>query len=66
MLSNCAKDAVSKYWQTGLLSFLICRQATEASASQSLNRKDVKTEAKGTSQITDIHIENFDIAFGNK
>ncbi|XP_063965165.1 ATP-binding cassette sub-family F member 3-like isoform X2 [Lytechinus pictus] len=37
-----------------------------ASASQAVSRKDVKAEAAGTSRATDIRIENFDIAFGEK
>lgn len=41
-------------------------QTQEASASQSMNRKDIKSESRGTNQTKDIHIENFDIAFGSK
>lgn len=36
----------------------------EASASQSMSRKDVKTENAGKNKSTEIHIENFDVAFG--
>nr|XP_004227440.3 ATP-binding cassette sub-family F member 3 [Ciona intestinalis] len=38
----------------------------EASASQAISRKETKTESAGRNKTTDIHIENFDIAFGSK
>lgn len=40
--------------------------ANEASASQAINKKDVKMENKGSCRLKDIRIENFDVAFGNK
>lgn len=41
-------------------------QVSEASASQMRSRKENKTEASGQNKITDLHIENFDVAFGSK
>ncbi|XP_076811780.1 ATP-binding cassette sub-family F member 3-like [Clavelina lepadiformis] len=38
----------------------------EASASQAVNRKDIRNEMQGKNKTKDIHIENFDISFGNK
>ncbi|XP_071945787.1 ATP-binding cassette sub-family F member 3-like isoform X2 [Antedon mediterranea] len=37
-----------------------------ASASQALSRRDQKLEESGTNRSTDIKIENFDVAFGDK
>ena len=37
-----------------------------ASASQSISRKDVKNESLGKNKTYDLHIENFDVAFGSK
>ncbi|CAG9760561.1 unnamed protein product [Ceutorhynchus assimilis] len=37
-----------------------------ASASQVINKKDSKLEAKGSNRAQDIRIENFDIAYGDK
>ncbi|XP_071500868.1 ATP-binding cassette sub-family F member 3-like [Diadema antillarum] len=37
-----------------------------ASASQAVSRKDVKADQAGASKATDIRIENFDVAFGEK
>ena len=39
---------------------------SEATASQVLNRKDQKSEQRGTNKSVDIHIENFDVAFGSR
>lgn len=38
----------------------------EASASQSVSKKEIKLEAKGINKTQDIRIENFDVAFGDK
>lgn len=37
-----------------------------ASASQVINKKDSKLEAKGNNRAQDIRIENFDIAYGER
>jgi ATP-binding cassette, subfamily F, member 3 len=37
-----------------------------ASASQVLSKKENKMESKGTNRATDVRIENFDIAYGDK
>ncbi len=37
-----------------------------ATASQVLNKKDTRMEAKGTNNCKDIRIENFDISFGDR
>ncbi|XP_071805668.1 ATP-binding cassette sub-family F member 3-like [Asterias amurensis] len=37
-----------------------------ASASQAVNRKEQKMDESGNSRATDIRIENFDVAFGDK
>lgn len=37
-----------------------------ASASQVINKKDSKLEAKGNNRAQDIRIENFDIAYGDR
>eukprot|EP00057_Strongylocentrotus_purpuratus_P001274 XP_001197652.2 PREDICTED: ATP-binding cassette sub-family F member 3 [Strongylocentrotus purpuratus] len=37
-----------------------------ASASQAVSRKDVKAEAAGSAKGSDVRIENFDVAFGEK
>uniref|UniRef100_A0A8D8U455 ATP-binding cassette sub-family F member 3 n=1 Tax=Cacopsylla melanoneura TaxID=428564 RepID=A0A8D8U455_9HEMI len=37
-----------------------------ATASQVTSKKDAKLEAKGTNRTTDIRIENFDIAYGDR
>jgi ATP-binding cassette subfamily F protein 3 len=37
-----------------------------ASASQVVNKKESKMEAKGTNRSQDIRIENFDVAFGDR
>jgi len=42
------------------------RDIGEASASQSLSRKDAKNDASGKNRSTEIHIENFDVSFGSK
>nr|CAB3219642.1 ATP-binding cassette sub-family F member 3 [Phallusia mammillata] len=54
------KDKIVKNSSTNSLTNM------EASASQSINRKDVKTESQGKHKVMDVHIENFDISFGNK
>merc|ERR1719369_236556 len=38
----------------------------EATASQVISKKDARAEASGTNNSKDIHIEGFDIAFGEK
>jgi len=37
-----------------------------ATASQVLSKKENKMESKGTNRATDVRIENFDIAYGDK
>lgn len=37
-----------------------------ATASQVTSKKEIKLEAKGTNKTTDIRIENFDIAYGDR
>lgn len=37
-----------------------------ATASQVINKKESKLEAKGTNRAQDIRIENFDIAYGDR
>ncbi|XP_014668063.1 PREDICTED: ATP-binding cassette sub-family F member 3-like [Priapulus caudatus] len=39
---------------------------SEATASQATNRKETKMEASGSNKTFDVHIENCDIAFGDK
>ena len=41
------------------------RSNSDAVASQSMSRKDVKSEADGRNMSRDIHIEDFDISFGD-
>lgn len=41
-------------------------QPSEATASQMRSRKENKSEMAGKNKITDLHIENFDVAFGSK
>jgi len=38
----------------------------EATASQVLSKKDVRAEATGNNNTRDIHLENFDISYGEK
>lgn len=37
-----------------------------ASASQQINKRDARLDASGNNRSTDIKIENFDIAFGDR
>ena len=43
-----------------------CRVLEAPSASQQVNRKDTRLEASGQNKSYDIHIENFDVSFGDK
>ena len=49
-----------------LLLLLAHRSVMTASASQAVNRKDQKMDETGNNRATDIRIENFDVAFGDK
>ncbi|KAG1657181.1 ATP-binding cassette sub-family F member 3 [Nymphon striatum] len=42
------------------------KPAGEATANQTMSKKDSKMEAKGTNKSKDVRIENFDVMFGNK
>ena len=46
--------------------FYVYRSTITASASQAVNRKEQKMDESGNSRATDIRIENFDVAFGDK
>ena len=48
------------------LTFPVHSSTITATASQAINRKDQKMDESGTSRSSDIRIENFDIAFGDK
>jgi len=37
-----------------------------ASVSQTINKRDQKSEQRGTNKTVDIHIQSFDVAFGSK
>ena len=46
---------------------LKCCSVLEApSASQQVNRKDQRLEASGLSKSYDIHVQNFDVSYGDK
>ena len=48
------------------LAFVYCRVLEAPSASQQVNRKDTRLEASGQNKSYDIHIENFDVSYGDK
>ena len=41
-------------------------ETSGASVSQTINKRDQKSEQRGTNKTVDIHIQSFDIAFGSK
>jgi ATP-binding cassette, subfamily F, member 3 len=45
---------------------VIAPKLETASASQVQSKKETKMESKGTNRATDVRIENFDIAYGDK
>ena len=45
---------------------LCCRVLEAPSASQQVNRKDTRLEASGQNKSYDIHIQNFDVSYGDK
>lgn len=44
----------------------IIPKLNSATASQATSKKETKLEAKGLNRTKDIHIENFDIAYGDR
>lgn len=44
----------------------IIPKLNSATASQMTSKKESKLEAKGLNRTKDIHIENFDIAYGDR
>jgi len=45
----------------------VCFRVLETpSASQQVNRKDMRQDASGSNKSYDIHIENFDVSYGDK
>ena len=46
---------------------MMCNSVLETpSASQQINRKDMRQDALGSNKSYDIHIENFDVSYGDK
>jgi ATP-binding cassette subfamily F protein 3 len=44
----------------------LCSMIDTPSASQQVSRKDNRVEAAGLNKSYDIHIENFDVSYGNR
>jgi len=44
----------------------VVNEVSQATASQTISRKEQKQEERGANKAVDIHIENFDVAFGSK
>lgn len=44
----------------------VIQKLNSATASQVTSKKESKMEAKGLNRTKDIHIENFDIAYGDR
>ena len=45
---------------------MCCSVLETPSASQQVNRKDMRQDALGSNKSYDIHIENFDVSYGDK